>query len=105
MQTRHTCQEGARFLSSKSEISRTDLGQVTPRTQTGQGERRVGSCRYDQMEPGRQMVEEIRDGSMDRWHCDHMVIIQDERHLIGQGSKAIDPDGQDGFYGRKLLGS
>src|SRR5690242_18691657 len=105
MQAGYTCQEGVRFLSSKPEISRTDLGQVTPRTQAGQGKRRVGSCRYNQVEPGRQMVEEICDGSMDRWCGDHMIVIQDEHYLIRQGSKAIDPDGQDVFYGWRLLGS
>jgi hypothetical protein len=49
------------------------------------------------------MVDEIRDGSMDRWCCDQVVVIQDEHYLMGQGSKAIDPDGQDGFYWWKLL--
>ena len=44
------------------------------------------------------MVDEIRDGSMDRWRCDQVVVIQDEYYLVGQGSKAIDPDCQDGFY-------
>jgi hypothetical protein len=51
------------------------------------------------------MIDEIRDGPMDRRRGNHVVVIQDERHLLGQGSKAIDLDGQDSFYGWKLLGS
>src|SRR5215469_7366875 len=50
------------------------------------------------------MIDEIRDGPMDRRGGNHVVVIEDERYLVGQGSKAIDPDGQDGFYGWKLLG-
>ena len=50
------------------------------------------------------MLDEIADGLMDRRCGNHVVVIEDERHLVGQGSKAIDPDGQDGFYGWRLWG-
>src|SRR5712691_5357713 len=38
---------------------------------------------------------------MDGWLGDQMVVIQYQRHLVWQRSKPIDPDGQDGFNGRK----
>src|SRR5712691_1263046 len=47
------------------------------------------------------MIDEIGDSSMDRWRSDQMVVIQHKRHLVRQGSKFIDPDGQDVFYGWK----
>src|SRR6266487_368885 len=104
MQAERTSQECGRFLRSEPEISRTDFGQVTARAQACQGKRGICPCRHDQVELVRQMVDEIRDGSMDRWRGDQVVVIQDEHHLVGQGGKAIDPDGQDGFYGWELLG-
>ena len=50
------------------------------------------------------MLDEICDRSMDRRRGNHVIVIEDEYHLVGQGSEAIDPDGQDGFNGCKLLG-
>src|SRR5579859_3576325 len=105
MQAECMSQEGSRFKSSEAEISRADFGQVTARAQACQGKRGISPCRHDQVQPGRQMVEQKGNGSMDRWRGNQMVVIQDERHLlVRQRSKAVDPDGQDGFYGWELLG-
>src|SRR5215467_6457737 len=93
--------KGLHLLSREPEISRADLGQVTTRAQAGQVKGGISSCRHDQVELRWQMVDEIGDSSMDRWRGDQMVVIEHERNLVRQGSKFIDPDGQDGFYGRK----
>jgi hypothetical protein len=51
------------------------------------------------------MVDEVGDGPVDGWRGQQMVVIQDECHLfMEQGSQLIDPDSQDGFYGREVLG-
>jgi len=48
-----------------------------------------------------QVVEEIRERSMDWLRSNHMVVIEHKCNLVWKGSKIIDPDSQDGFYGWK----
>lgn len=55
-------QEGDRFKNSEAEISRADFGQVATPAQACQGKRRISPCRYDQVESGRQMVNEKGNG-------------------------------------------
>src|SRR6266436_5143741 len=101
MRSERLGQKGQHFLRGEPQISRADLGQVTTRTQACQGKRGISPCRHDQVELRWQMIDEIGDSLMDRWRSDQMVVIQHQRHLVRQGSKFIDPDGQDSFYGWK----
>src|SRR5216684_3646311 len=101
MQAERTSQECGRFKRSEAEISRADFGQVTTGAQACQGKRGICPCRHDQVELAWQMVKKKSQRSMDGLLCDQMIVIQHKCNLVWQGSKSIDPGGQDGFYGWK----
>ena len=101
----HNLIEKRRRLSQcETQVGRANLGQMIPRAQPGQGQRRVGAGEYDQMEVRRHVIEPEIEGLVDRPGGNNVVVVEDQREREIKRVELVDQRGQDRLPGRRLRG-
>ena len=81
-ETHHLVEEGGRFVGRKAQIGGAQLGQLAPRPQAGQRQRRVSAAGNGQMQLARQMVEQKGQGGMDRLDFNQVVIVEHQADIL-----------------------
>src|SRR5205823_1326978 len=74
----HLVQEVVRLDLSKTQIVSADLSQLPTDTQTCEGQVRVHPAGEDQVQMGRQMLQEEAQGFMDGRIADDLIIVHNE---------------------------
>ena len=88
----------------KTQICGAQLGQLAPGAQPGQGEVRILAGGNDQVDMGRQMLEQKGEGVVDRFGLNHVVIVEHEDEAALETGDFIEQGGQHRFRRRRLGG-
>ncbi len=85
---------GGVFLT-QTQIIVPDLDDLSARTPSGQCNRGINATGEQQVETGRKMIKQEDERLVDGLLFNHVIIIQDERHLEGYRGQLVDKQGQD----------
>ena len=81
----------------KTQVHAAQLGQLPPGTQASQRQGRVLAGGNDQMQLRRRVLENKREGLVNRRRFDDVVVVEDEDRLAGELRNLIQQDGQNGL--------
>ena len=98
-------QECRRLVGGEAQVGRADLGQLPPRAQTGQRERRIGPAGDDQVQSGRGVVEQERERGVDRRRRDRVVVVEDQGHVAVLGGDPVQHRDEDRLDRRRRRGA
>jgi hypothetical protein len=99
----HSLREKCRcFLWGEAQIGGAQLGELTARTQSRQGEWRVYPAGDDQVQVWRQVVQEKRERVVDWLRRDDVIVIQDQDGVRGECCADIDYSAQQELYRWRL---
>jgi len=88
-------QQGGGLLHGEAQVVLAQLGQLTAGPQPGQRQRRVGAAGQHQPQHRRRPIQQQGETGVDRWRLDELVVVQQERDLLGPGDQLVDEGGHD----------
>ena len=81
---------GGRLVPGEAQVGGAELGELAAGSQTSQRQGRVGAGADDQAHLRRQVVDQERHPGPDRWAVDEVVVVEDQRHLVGQHAELVE---------------
>ena len=104
LQPHHLVEKAGGFGGGKAQVGGAQLGHLAPGAQASQGELWILPGGDDQVQLGRQVVEQKGEGLVDRWGIDGVVVVQDEGKGVREGGDFIEQGRQQHFGCRRLGG-
>ncbi len=104
VQVHDAIKEGLGLFHGEEKLWAADLDQLVARSQTAQGQRRIGSGHHDQVNLLRKVHQEESDRVVNRLGLNQVVIVQDDDQVAGQVAQIVQQRGEDRPGRRRLRG-
>ena len=92
------------FGGRKAQVGGAQLGESALGAQAGQGQRRILAGGDDQVQPGRQVLQQEGESLVDGTRVDRVVVVQHQDQAVWQGGDVVEHGRQDRLGWRRLRG-
>jgi hypothetical protein len=89
----HLTQERRRLLRGEAKVGGAQLDQLAAGPQPCHRQGRVAPAGDGQVQPRRRMAQQKPQAVMDHRFLDHVVVVENQRHLVGRGLEPVDQGG------------
>ena len=88
-------QQRCGLARGEAQLARTQLGQLPPGPQPGQGQGRVTAAGQHQVQPGRPVLQQELQRRVHRLGANHVIVVEDQPYVLGAGLvQLVDQGGQ-----------
>ena len=94
-------QKGCGLVGGEAQLLGAQLGDLPARAQPCERQRRILARGDNQVQRGRQMVEQEAHRLVDRRRLQYMVVVQHQDALVRHCGQVVDQDRQQGFQWRR----